>query len=134
MNVAIPKIHPAVYLVAGLVVAYAVYRVVDKVLNPNKGTPYEGGGLVGTLGNITNAVSGGKLAEAGSAIGTGLYDFIHGDEEISDTLIFTFVATGLKGAVEADAVDRSGNFIYYKDGKRYRLKQDASGKRFATAI
>ena len=52
--------------------AVAVIIALDKVANAtdiNEGTPFEGTGVVGTLGNITNQASGGIFARIGSAIG-----------------------------------------------------------------
>lgn len=46
-----------------------VGEAVDAVANINEGTPFEGTGVVGTLGNVTNQASGGVLAEIGSSIG-----------------------------------------------------------------
>lgn len=42
---------------------------VEAVANVNEGTPFEGAGVVGTLGNAANTASGGLLADIGSGIG-----------------------------------------------------------------
>lgn len=39
----------------------------------NDGTPYAGAGVVGTLGNVANQVSGGTLADLGENLGGWLY-------------------------------------------------------------
>lgn len=66
--------------VAGLVIFLgkqakeAVVAGVNAVKEVNKGTSYEGAGVVGTLGNVTNQVSGGFLERVGSSIGGALAD------------------------------------------------------------
>lgn len=66
--------------VAGLVIYFgkqakeAVVAGVKAVGEVNKGTPYEGAGVVGTLGNVTNQVSGGFFERIGSSIGGALAD------------------------------------------------------------
>jgi hypothetical protein len=50
---------------------------VQAVADVNKGTPYEGAGVVGTAGNIANQVSGGVLADIGSWLGGKVYDITH---------------------------------------------------------
>lgn len=66
--------------VGGLVV-YLLWNKVaaagKAVANVNKGTPYAGAGVVGTVGNLTNQVSGGTLASLGDWIGGSLYDLTH---------------------------------------------------------
>lgn len=130
----IPKIHPAVYVIGAIGAAYAIYRVVDAIMNPNRGTAFEGAGAVGTLGNITNQVLGGVPAKVGESIGEALFNLTHKEYENADTLIFTFKSTGKKGAVNADEVDAStGLFTYFRDGKKYKLQKDATGNRVAVS-
>lgn len=115
--------------VAALGVAYVVYKSFGKF---NEGTPYEGTGAVGTLGNIANQVLGGAPADIGSAIGTTLYDWTHDDSNANSVdLIFTFQDSGKKGTVDASTVDKNGYFRYWRDGVRYQLKKDAKGNRIA---
>jgi hypothetical protein len=40
-----------------------------------KDTPYEGAGVLGTLGAVTNAASGGTLQQIGESIGSKLFDW-----------------------------------------------------------
>jgi hypothetical protein len=49
------------------------------VANVNKGTPYEGTGAVGTLGNVANQISGGSLASIGESLGSKVYDLFNSD-------------------------------------------------------
>lgn len=56
-------------------------RAFDAVADINKGTPYEGAGVIGTLGNVTNAASGGALAEWGSAVGIGAYEYLNSERD-----------------------------------------------------
>lgn len=66
--------------VAGILIYFgkqakeAVKAGVTAVAEVNKGTPYEGAGVVGTLGNVTNQVSGGLFERIGSSIGGALAD------------------------------------------------------------
>lgn len=58
-------------------VGRAAGAAASAVANINEGTPYDGAGVVGTLGNAANALSGGLLARLGGWIGRGLYDVTH---------------------------------------------------------
>lgn len=73
-----------VIALAGLVgIAYWVYTkakaeaaaAASAVANVNKGTAYEGSGVVGTLGNAANQASGGVLQSIGESIGGKLFDW-----------------------------------------------------------
>lgn len=118
-----------------LAISAAAAWAISRFTNFNKGTPYEGTGAVGTLGNVADKLSGGALSSVGSKIGTTLYDWTHDDGDAKMfTYSFTFVATGAKGAVNSEDIDSRGVFTYFRDGKKYQLKTDAQGNRFATAI
>lgn len=45
----------------------------------NDGTPYAGAGVVGSLGNVTNQLSGGFLADEGENLGAWLYSIFGQD-------------------------------------------------------
>ena len=47
------------------------------IADVNKGTPYEGTGVAGTLGNAANQVSGGALAAEGTNLGGWLYGLLN---------------------------------------------------------
>ncbi len=53
----------------GFLVRKQAAAAVQAVSDVNVGTPFEGTGVVGTLGNVTDKASGGLLSDAGSAIG-----------------------------------------------------------------
>lgn len=55
------------------------------IADVNKGTPYEGTGVAGTLGNAANQVSGGALADAGTNLGGWLYELINPPPPASTT-------------------------------------------------
>jgi hypothetical protein len=80
-----PAISKETLLLVGLagVGIYLVYRsvkgTVTAVANVNKGTPYEGTGVVGTLGNAANTASGGTLASLGSWLGGKFFTLVNGD-------------------------------------------------------
>lgn len=42
-----------------------------------EGTPYEGAGVLGSLGAATNAISGGALQSIGEWTGSALYDLLN---------------------------------------------------------
>lgn len=69
---------PVIYLGVAIVGLYIAKEVVknsaDAITTFNDGTPFEGAGVVGTVGNITNKASGGILARIGSSIGGALAD------------------------------------------------------------
>jgi len=46
----------------------AVAGAVDTVANPNRGTAFEGKGVIGTVGNAANQASGGFFAFLGNRI------------------------------------------------------------------
>jgi len=64
-------------LVVGFLLRRQAADAVAAVANINEGTPFEGGGVIGTLGNVTNVASGGILGRIGSGIGefvSGIFD------------------------------------------------------------
>ena len=69
-------------LVLGVVIVSKLFK--DQIANVNEGTPFEGAGVVGTLGNATNAASGGILANVGSAIGEFFSGSIFDRRDIDD--------------------------------------------------
>jgi len=70
----------AVLGIAGVLIYFskqakdAVIATGKAVADVNKGTSYEGAGVVGTLGNVSNELSGGFFERIGSAIGGKLAD------------------------------------------------------------
>jgi len=56
-------------LFIGAGVAAFAWFARNRITSFNEGTPFEGSGVVGALGNVTNEASGGVLAELGSDIG-----------------------------------------------------------------
>lgn len=73
----------AVLGIAGVLIYFgrqakqAVMAGVKAVADVNKDTAYEGAGVVGTLGNVSNQVSGGFFERVGSSIGGAIYDATH---------------------------------------------------------
>lgn len=104
-----------------------VSDVVDSVANVNKGTPFEGFGVVGTAGNLANTVSGGTLAKIGSRIA----DYFTPDPGADVTYIATF-PDGQRHAIASQFVDANGFFL--RSGVRYRLAFDQDRKRIAVRI
>lgn len=56
-------------IVVGAILKQQAAQAVDAIANINEDTPFEGFGVVGTAGNLTNQASGGILANIGSEIG-----------------------------------------------------------------
>lgn len=133
MNALTQKKATVIIGVVGLAgAAYAIYRLIDGLLNPNRGTAFEGTGPIGTLGNVVDKTLGGAPSAVGGAIGRKLYDLIHSSEEIDDiTYLFTIIPGDKKGAVNSHDVQSNGRFEY--NGKTYVLKIDEDGKKFAVA-
>jgi hypothetical protein len=66
-----------VILVIGFLIRRQAAVAVEAIADINVGTPFEGAGVIGAVGNVTNVASGGILAQTGSAIGeffSGLFD------------------------------------------------------------
>lgn len=101
----------------------------DAIGNVNKGTPFEGFGPVGTVGNITNRISGGTLAAAGERIARYFFPVSDPTESLFYVALFP---DGEKHAIASRDVDRNGFFT--RAGVRYRLAQAESGKRLAVKV
>jgi hypothetical protein len=125
-----------ILLGAGIVVAGIVlYLLWGKLMNINAGTPYAGGGPVGTLGNLTNQALGGApqaIGESGPV--QGLLDKIFGAPKSSGDSTFYTVTfpDGSRHSVPASTVDAQGDFTY--NGQFFSLAIDpTSGYRVAVA-
>lgn len=72
----------AILAVTGIVLYFVIKRqltaAATAVANVNAGTPYAGAGVVGTLGNVTNQLSGGFLSDAGDQLGSWLSETFGG--------------------------------------------------------
>jgi hypothetical protein len=107
---------------------YVALRLLDKFAGINKGTPYEGSGVVGTAANLANQASGGALAATGSWIGRTLYDFVNPSSPRGQVFYTFTLPDGSRGSVDSADV-RNGLFV--RRGARYRLKVDVSGRKYA---
>jgi hypothetical protein len=74
--IAVAGVIAALYFL-GSAAKKAVTDAAAAVGNVNKGTPYEGAGIVGTLGHATDAVTGNALSDFGSWLGGKAYDLTH---------------------------------------------------------
>ena len=123
-----------VYIVAGIAVVgvgtlayFFGGKLLTALKNVNKGTPYEGAGVVGTVGNVTNQVLGGLPKQLGETIASWVAP---GDdtENVYYTVIFP---DNSRHAVGASTVDSSGYFTY--SSKRYRLGVNQANQKVAVA-
>lgn len=117
-------------LVGGLVLGL-VWYVLSRFRNYTKDTPYEGAGALGVLGKATDDLAGGKLSQAGSALGQTLYDWTHNDGAIAadvDVLIPVIFPNGTKRTI-SDRRLTLGRFQL--DGQSYRLQRDGTGQAYA---
>ncbi len=109
-----------------------VWKFWDKLSNINKGTPYEGAGVVGTAGNAVNQALGGVPQSVGEAIGSGLFTLVNGDYESGDVEFYTTnFPDGSRHAIKVDSVDSDGSFRYL--GVGYTMTTDRNGQHFAFA-
>jgi hypothetical protein len=129
----------------GVAVYFFGRKLLDALSNFNKGTPYEGTGAIGALGNATNQALGGAPAAVGSSIGLGLYDIFHPDEdEGPDTYYSVIFPDGIKHAVSARAISPDGVFQLsalapnvqkaYGDPTTLFQIREKDGKRYATTL
>lgn len=119
------------WLIGGGIVAAVVWYLWNRFGNYTKDTPYEGFGAVGALGKATDDLAGGKLSQAGSAIGQTLYDWTHNDGAIAadvDVLIPVIFPNGSKRTI-SDRRLTLGRFQL--DGQSYRLQRDGTGQAYA---
>lgn len=105
------------YFVVKRATGAAVDAAVGVVTGDNaltRGTPYQGAGVLGTLGAATNAASGGHLQSIGEALGGWVYDLTHADYDpnsglksapktVSDGARATDALWGRTGTVELRA-------------------------------
>lgn len=105
-----------------------VSDIFSGVSDVNKGTPFEGSGVVGTIGNATNTVLGGAPA----AVGEKISRFFFPMDDATENLFY--VATfpdGQRHAVPSLTVNAQG--FFYRGGVRYRLGFNSDGKRIAVS-
>lgn len=101
-------------------------KILDTIANFNKGTAYEGAGVVGSLGNATNMLLGG----APQSLGESLSAWIAPDYDPGVYYTVTF-PDNAKHAVLSTDVGPGGYFMYL--GKRYVLGINQGGYKVAQA-
>lgn len=114
----------------GVAVVAAIYffgaRVFNAVKNINQGTPYEGAGAVGTLGNFTNQLLGGAPQSLGEQLSSWFEPSYDGGEDVFYTVIFPDNA---RHAIGASTVSSGGMFTY--QGVKYRMGINQGGYKVA---
>lgn len=64
------KIDTNLLIVAALAIGgWYAFKKLDEAANINRGTAFEGAGAVGTLGNVTDQISGGFFSRVGRGLG-----------------------------------------------------------------
>ena len=120
-------------IAAGAMVLYFFGRAIFSALKDfNKGTPYEGAGVLGTLGNAADKLSGGTLSAAGESLGETLFNWFGPATPAMDVYYTVTFPDGARHAIHAPDVDRNGYFTY--GGVKYRMKDDIQGKHFAVKV
>ena len=98
--------------------------------------------VVGKVLTIGASVKG-ALTSVGSAIGTGLYDYLHPNELGETVFAILIFPDGQKHSVPASKISASGTFVaknlspqYPGDGRTYRVLVDKSDrlKRYAVPV
>lgn len=89
----------------------AAAAAVDSIKNVNQGTPYEGGGVVGTIGHATDAISGGFFSDLGSKIGLWWYDVVNDDQDITSAKTYYPSTTKGYGGAQLGGALPSGNSV-----------------------
>jgi len=115
-------------IAGGLGLAYVLYQIYQTVTNPNKGTPYEGYGLPGTIAHGVNILTGGAPEAIGNWTGGAIYDWLNPPTTPGVTYVVAF-PDGSSHAIDPATVDPSGNFAY--QGNAWVLKVNAAGAKFA---
>ena len=115
---------PIQLAIAGVIILGFVYYLTRKTISDvgsatgfnTAGTPFEGAGVVGVVGNVVNKATGGVLASAGERISR----YFAPLDDPSPNLFYTATfPDGQRHAIASTLVDKSG-FFFYK-GLRYRL-------------
>jgi len=117
------KIWIGVGLAAGVALVVWLRK---KNFDPNKGTPYEGFGLPGTLGNFFNQLLGGAPEAAASAIG----DWFVPDPAGDSVFYIVNFPDGERHAIGAGTVASDGTFDY--NSVHYRISV-SGGEKYAIA-
>lgn len=123
-----------VLVVVYLIGRRAVTDTADAIANINAGTPYAGGGAVGTLGNIVNRATGGVPQAIGEGISSWFSPPFNADAFMTFAVLFP---DGTKHAINASDISRDGYFngsrsVYpWHDGKNWRIGINQAGVRVA---
>lgn len=110
--------------VAGLAALFYVYKKGGAILS-TKGTAYEGAGAAGTLGKVTNDLSGGTLEQLGTFLGGTAYDWFNPSGN-PDTYYSVVFPDGQTHAVKSSDIDRDGYYYRNEDSTYYRIKVSGS--------
>jgi len=101
------------------------------------GTPYEGAGAVGALGNAFDKASGGTLSSVGTQLGETVYNWFNPPDTSADVYYAVQFPDGAKHSISARDIDSSGYFtpnrsVYtWSIGGRWRIGYNNAGLRVA---
>ena len=137
------KQNPVMLSAGAALVLFAVYYIGRKAIGDAAGvvggivsgdnaatrdTPYEGTGIVGTVGAIANAASGGLFERLGSWFGS------IGNNDAGENLYYTITfPDGKRHAIGSRDISSSGRFEY--GGAQYVVKVDpTTGAKYAFKV
>lgn len=120
-----PRYNRDSFITLGLlgVGGFLLFRAIKGLLDFNKGTPYAGGGVVGTAANATNKILGGVPQAIGESIGGKLADWFQ-KSAAEVTVYNVLLPDGTRTGVPSSAVSGDGYFI--RNGVRFRMAVDKS--------
>lgn len=118
--------------VAGVAAYFFGAKLLAMFKDVNKGTPYEGTGAVGTLGNLTNQILGGVPQSLGESISQWFEPDYSGGDNVFYTVLFP---DNSKHAVGATTIDSKGYFTLPKiyGSMRFRLGVNQASQKVAVA-
>lgn len=96
-----------------------------------RGTPYQGAGVLGTLGAATNAASGGTFQAIGEKI-VSVFTPNVSDAERYDLMYGVLFPDGRRRAVRATEISKDG--VYALNGALYLIGYNQANERVATPL
>lgn len=134
IGIAIAAVLVVVAVIARKAVGAAADTAAGLVTGENaitRGTAYEGAGVLGTLGAVANAASGGSLQTIGEKI-VAVFTPSPGDAERYDLFYGVLFPDGQRHAVRASEISKDG--VYMRDKTLYLIGYNQANERIATPL